>query len=93
MFDFWSIIHFGFWAFIGSSIAAVAEPPLWIHIVYVFVAGTIWEMFEYYGERKWPEKWSNRIESWSNHWVGDYISNISGVTFGWFVVAFYRGHI
>jgi hypothetical protein len=90
IFDWWSFIHFGFWAFIASSIAAGWEPKLWVHWTYVFILGYVWEVFEYWASRKWPDKWSGKIESWLNSWVGDPISNLSGATFGWFVVSYYR---
>lgn len=90
MFDLWSIIHWAFFAFLGSSIAAWREPPLWIHLLYTAVLGFGWETAEYFLQRRYPEAWSNRLESWSNSWVGDPISNLSGIAFGWFVVAYYR---
>lgn len=89
-FALWSIIHFGFWAFVTSTMAACAEPPLWVHLLYTLVGGYAWEVIEYFAQRRWPEKWSGRIETPLNSWVGDPISNLLGATFGWFVVAFYR---
>jgi hypothetical protein len=91
--DLWSVIHFGFFAFLASSVAAAWEPRLWVHAVYGLLTSYGWETFEYFGQRKWPEVWSGRIESWSNSWVGDPIVNMLGVLFGWFVVAYYRGRL
>jgi hypothetical protein len=92
MLDFWSIIHFGFWAFVSSTVAAVCEPPLWVHLTYTFVFGYVWEIFEHWASRKWPKIWSNRLEHWSNAWIGDPICNLSGSLFGWFVV-YYHQHM
>ena len=90
MFDFFSLIHFGMWSFVANTIAATWEPPLWVHILYTLIAGYSWEGFEYFAQRKWPAKWSHRIEPWTNSWVGDIIANCLGSAFGWFVVAYYR---
>ena len=92
MVDFWSIIHFGMWAFLSSTISATFEPPLWVHWLYTSVLGYAWEGIEYYLQRKFPAKWSNKTETWQNSWIGDPLSNLLGATFGWFVVAFYRKH-
>lgn len=91
MFDLWSVIHFCFWAFVSSSVAATWEPPLWVHLVYTLIIGYAWEVFEHFAQRRWPEKWSNRIEPWSNSWVADPLLNLLGASFGWFVVGYYRG--
>jgi hypothetical protein len=90
MCDLWSIIHFCFWAFVSSTVAAICEPPVWVHLIYTLVFGYAWEGFEYWASRKWPEKWSHRLETWQNAWIGDPISNLSGSLFGWFVVYYYR---
>lgn len=92
MFDLWSIIHFGFWAFISSSVGAAWEPPLWVHLLYTLLGSYVWEGIEYPLQRKFPEKWSYRLESWQNSFIGDPISNLLGAAFGWFVVAYYRKH-
>lgn len=91
--DLWSIIHFCFFAFLGSSIAAWKEPPLWIHLLYGVVLSYAWETVEYFLQRRYTEAWSGRIEHWSNAWIGDPLVNLLGVVFGWFVVAYYRGRL
>jgi hypothetical protein len=90
--DLWSIIHFGFWAFIASAVAAAWEPCLAVHLIYTLVLGFVWEIFEYFAQRKWPEKWSHKIEPWVNSWIADPIANLLGASFGWFVVAYYRSN-
>lgn len=92
MFDLWSIIHWGFFAFLASSIAAWKEPPLWVHLLYSLALSYAWETVEYFLQRKYPDAWSNRIEPWTNSWLGDPLSNLLGAAFGWFVVAYYRKH-
>ena len=92
IFDLWSIIHFGFWAFISSSVGAAWEPPLWVHIFYTVIGSYVWEGIEYPLQRKYPARWSYRLESWQNSFISDPISNLLGAAFGWFVVAHYRKH-
>lgn len=92
IFDLWSLIHFGFWAFISSTLGAIAEPPLWIHLVYGVIGSYLWEGIEYPLQRRYPAHWGYRIESKLNSFVGDPIANLLGVAFGWFVVAYYRKH-
>lgn len=90
MFDLWSIIHWAFFAFLASSVAAWKEPPLWVHIAYSAAVGLVWEVAEYFLQRTYTEAWSNRVEPWSNSWIGDPLVDILGGVFGWFVVAYYR---
>jgi hypothetical protein len=90
MFDLWSIIHFGFWAFITSSVGAVWEPPLWAHLLYTLIGSYVWEGIEYPLQRVYPERWSHRIETWQNAFIGDPICNLLGALFGWYVIAYYR---
>jgi len=92
IFDLWSLIHFGFWAFISSTVGACWEPPLWVHLLYTLVGSYIWEGIEYPLQRKYPARWSYRLEGKLNAFVGDPISNLLGAAFGWFVVAYYRKH-
>lgn len=92
MVDLWSVIHWAFWAFFASTISAVWEPPLWVHVVYTLTASYGWEGYEYWAQRKWPARWSNRIEPWYNSWLSDPIFNMAGTLFGWYVVAYYRKH-
>lgn len=90
--DLWSVIHFCFWAFLSSSISALWEPPLWIHVLYTVVASYIWEGIEFPLQRRIPELWSYRLESVWNSFITDPLFNILGSLFGWFVVAYYRKH-
>ena len=92
MVDYWTIIHWAFFAFLGSSVAAWKEPPLWVHLTYTICISYAWEIAEHFLQRTYTDAWSNRIEPWSNAWIGDPISNLLGVAFGWFVVAYYRKH-
>jgi|WetSurSiteA1Bulk_404760.scaffolds.fasta_scaffold38904_3 hypothetical protein len=85
-FDLWSLIHFGLYAFVASSIEAAFNLPLWAHLIWYVVVTFCWEGFEHWASRKWPEKWSGKIEHWSNAWIGDPISNGLGTLFGLFVV-------
>ena len=88
--DFWSLIHFGMWASIVSTIAAKWEPRLKIHWLYTIIGSVVWEVVEYFASRHWPAIWSYHLETWSNSFIGDPISNLAGASFGWFVVAYYR---
>jgi hypothetical protein len=90
MFDFWSIVHWGMFAFIASSIAAKWEPKLRWHLLIGLVIGYGWEVAEWFLSRHYPAAWSYRLESVLNSFVGDIISDLAGVVFGWFVVAYYR---
>ena len=45
-----------------------------------------WELFEVFGEKKWPEMWRGKEEHWSNRWIGDPISNGLGTLFGILIV-------
>ena len=73
MFDLWSIIHFGFLAFISSSVGATWEPPLWVHLLYTLIGSYVWEGIEFPLQRKYPARWSYRLESWQNSFIGDQI--------------------
>lgn len=90
IFDLWSLIHLGFWAFISSTVGAIWEPPLWVHLLYTLIGSYVWEGVEFPLQRKFPAKWGCRLESWQNSFIGDPISNLLGAAFGWFVVAYYR---
>ena len=92
LFDFWSAIHFGFWAFVASTVGAIKEPPLKIHFIYTIIGSLAWEVAEYFASRHWPATWGYHLETLTNSFIGDPISNLAGATFGWFVVAFYRKH-
>ena len=90
-FDFWSLIHFGFYAFLSSTIASIFKEPKWyVHLIYWFVLTFGWETAEHFLSRSYPASWGYRIESFQNSWIGDPISNLAGVIFGVFVVYFYR---
>ena len=88
--DLWSLIHFGMWAFVASTIAAKWEPKLRTHWLYTIAGSVIWEVVEYFASRKWPAIWSYYLETWTNSFIGDPTSNLLGATFGWFVVYYYR---
>jgi hypothetical protein len=91
VFEMWSIIHAGFYAFLSSSIEAAYHPRWFINVIWVLSLTTVWELFETFAEKKWPAKWSNTRELWFNRWIGDPISNSSGAAFGIFVVLYYQG--
>ena len=85
-FDFWSIVHFGFYSFIFSIIEAIWSPAWFVHLS-IYIGMTIaWELFEVFGEKKWPEMWRGKEEHWSNRWIGDPISNGLGTLFGILIV-------
>ena len=80
--DLWSIIHFGFWAFVSSTIEAIGRPIWWIHLIYGLIGSYAWEIFEIYGEKKWPAKWGYKIEHPINRWIIDPLTNMLGIFFG-----------
>lgn len=96
-FDWWSLIHLGFYAFLASSLEALTRwchhlfsgegAGAWYYHLFWFVPLTIgWEVVEHFAERRWPEKWGGKVEHWSNRWIGDQISNSFGLVFGVWVV-------
>lgn len=75
-FDYWTIIHLSFWIFIGSCIAAV---KLNRHVFGLLSLSTaiMWEIFERFAEKKWPEIWMSP-ESWWNAWLSDPLTVVIG---------------
>lgn len=90
MIDLWTIVHFATWIFIGSTIEALWPCPWWVHLSYGIAASAVWEAIEYPLQRKYPAKWSNRIESHWNAFLIDPVSNLFGLLVGVLVVYYYR---
>lgn len=89
-FDWWSIVHFGFYSFAGSALEAglrLNERGYgWVHLAWFIPLSLGWEVSEMWAERRWPEKWSNKLEHWSNRWIGDQVANTLGALLGVWLV-------
>jgi len=87
-FDVWAIVHFCFWVFAGSCLWGFkASRPLML--AGCMVVALLWEVFEKYAEKKWPQMWLNP-ESWWNSWVSDPLMCILGVLFIWYALDNWR---
>jgi hypothetical protein len=88
--DYWSIIHWAFWCVVAHVVEIFLPCPWWIHLLYGLAGGYAWEAIEYPLQRKYPERWSNRVESMPNSFISDLLFNLLGVAFGAFVVKHYH---
>lgn len=71
-FDYWTLAHFAFWFYVGSSIAAFKFNRALGFFLCLGVAFW-WEVFEKFAEHKWPTVWLSP-ESWQNSWVSDLLT-------------------
>lgn len=75
-FDYWSIAHFGFWFFVGSTVARNQDREKIFFACMMFAYA--WESFERYAERFWPHIWQNP-ESWVNSLLSDPLMCVIGL--------------
>lgn len=83
-FEVWTIVHLCFWIFIGSCLWAL-KMNKWLAVSSALAAAGLWEVFERYAERKWPDKWLDP-ESWINSWVSDPLTALVGVLLIWWLL-------
>ena len=88
--DLWSIVHLAFFMVLGSTVEALSPTHWWVHAIYGIGLSYGWETCEFFLQRKFPDKWSNRIEHALNSWLTDPLFNLAGLAFGVFVVRYYR---
>ena len=90
-FDWWSVAHFGFFVFLASSLEALTHwfrnGSWWWHLCWFVPVAIGWEVFERFAEKKWPAAWSNKVEHWSNAWIGDMLSDGAGFALGIWMVS------
>lgn len=89
-FDVWTIFHLAFWVFMGSNFWALSR---WIDRPRALLVGLVlsflWELFERYGERKWPDVWLTP-ESWLNSYVSDPLTCVVGMMAAWYALDHWR---
>ena len=90
-FDGWSLLHFFTFATIAHVVEIVHPFSWWVYAIGGSVIAYGWEIAEYFLQRKYPERWSNRCESWLNSWVSDPICDLLGVAVGVYIVKYYHG--
>ena len=92
-FDVWSIAHLSFWMFIGSALWPItSKQPIWLKASVLggcLVVAYSWEIFERFGEKRWPTLWLNP-ESPLNSWVSDPLMCLLGVGFMWYALEYWR---
>lgn len=76
-FDYWFLAHLSFWFVTGSTIAALKLNRLVVGAV-CMGAALLWEIFEKFAEKKWPEIWLSP-ETWWNCWVSDPLTVVVGL--------------
>jgi len=76
-FDYWSMAHVSFWFVIGSTIAAAKLNRMIFGMLCMSIA-LMWEVFEKFAEKKWPEVWMSP-ESWWNSWLSDPLTVVVGL--------------
>lgn len=64
-----TFVHFCFWVVAGSNVYYLRLPRGKALAGFMVVA-LLWEVFERYAEKKWPQVWLHP-ESWWNAWVSD----------------------
>lgn len=88
--DVWTIFHLAFWVFMGSNFWAVQR---YIDRPRAMLAGLcgayLWELFERYAERKWPNVWLTP-ESLVNSYVSDPLTCVLGMLFAWYALDNWR---
>lgn len=87
-FDVWSIVHFCFWVFFGSGFWSMkTNRPLTMALC--MLLAYMWEVFERYAEKRWPDLWLNP-ESWWNAYLSDPLTCVLGVGFVWYALDHWR---
>lgn len=81
--DPWSIVHLSTWIVVGANLRAL-HAPRWWSIVGCLAGALLWEVFERYAERTWPQVWLHP-ESWWNAWVSDQLMCVLGVLGIWII--------
>jgi len=81
LFDVWSIVHFCFWVFIGSNTWAIRADRNIAMGVCLGLA-FVWEIFEKFAEKKWPNLWLTPESFW-NSWISDPLTCVVGLLFIW----------
>lgn len=76
-FDVWFIVHLSFWVFVGSNIWAI-KANRFKSLMWCLVLALLWEVFEKFAEKKWPNLWLNP-ESFVNSWISDPLTVLIGV--------------
>ena len=79
--DVWTIAHLAFWIFVGSCLWS-AKTPRSEALVVCLALAYAWEVFERYGEKRWPNLWLNP-ESALNAYVSDPMTCVIGLMFMW----------
>lgn len=89
-FDVWTLFHLAFWFFMGSNFWSLRN---FIELKYVLLIGIflsyIWEFFEKYAEKKWPNLWLNP-ESWLNSYISDPLTSIIAILSSYYVLNNWR---
>lgn len=78
--DVWTLVHFSFWIFAGSTLWAFGLRDNRIYSACLLTAAA-WEVFERYAEPRWPTVWRNP-ESLVNS-ASDVVTCIVGVWLIW----------
>jgi hypothetical protein len=89
-FDVWTIFHLSFWIFMGSNFWNIQK---FINRPQAMLIGIclsyVWEIFERYAERKWPNIWLSP-ESFINSYISDPMTCVIGILFAWFALDNWR---
>jgi hypothetical protein len=81
-FDYWSLIHFFFWAVVGSTFAHTAMGRTKVFGICMALA-YLWEFMERYLEVKYPNVFLTP-ESWVNSYVSDPLMCVIGLLVAWY---------
>ncbi len=79
--DVSTIVHFCFWVVMGSNVYYL-KLPRGKALLGMLALAALWELFERYAEKKWPDIWLHQ-ESWWNAWVSDMVTVPLGCYFVW----------
>lgn len=89
--DIWSVVHFCFWVFIGSSIHPFVGPkfPGWMALGICVVLSFVWEIVERFPESTQKSLWMHP-ESWVNAFISDPAMCVLGVVFIFYAMDHWR---
>jgi hypothetical protein len=82
--DWWTLVHFCFWIFIGSTLWAFKLKKS-TAVSVCFGVSLAWEIFERQAEKLWPNRWQDP-ESWFNAWLSDPLTAITGTLLIWWLL-------
>jgi hypothetical protein len=82
--DAWTLAHFCFWVFMGSTVWAF-KVPYKIAMPACLAASLVWEVFEHFMAPAYPNVWKDPESFW-NAWISDPLTCIIGVSLIWWLL-------